>query len=224
MKILTEYRNKDDMKIMNADLIQDWMTIKNFKPGEAVGIYLKQLNTKTINLIHDLLYFKHPVTLKYGEKQYKLYDISEWCETHQARNDQIKQKTERHEILVAYLNKQQEERQYKEKRKIKQRFETLYMDYPELRDISDEEVDLIIHNYAPLFQMSVNYDDPLEKLQAYIQLKFYIDNEFKPDVIPADEEMIITFGNELYFEDLIYKRISDEEAMRLSCVGNRVIK
>lgn len=224
MKILTEYKDKNDTKVSSADLIQDWMTIKNFKPGEAVGIYLKQLNPKTINLIHDLLYFKHPITLKYGDKQYKLYDISEWTCTHQDPKDQIKKVTERHPILIDYLNKQQEERGYKEKRKLKHRYESLYLEYPELRNITDEEMDLIIHNYAPLFQMRVDYDDPLEKMRAYIQLKFYIDHEFKPDVIPADEEMVITFGNELYFEDLIYKRISDEEALRLSCVGNRVIK
>lgn len=224
MKILTEYKDKNDTKVSSADLIQDWMTIKNFKPGEAVGIYLKQLDTKTINLIHDLLYFKHPLTLKYGEKQYKLYDIAEWSITVQDPKDQIKKVTERHPILKDYLNKQRENREYKNKRKLKHQYDALYLECPELKTTSEEEMDLIIHNYAPLFQMRVEYDDPLEKMRAYIQLKFYIDNEFKPDIVPADEEMIITFGNELYFEDLIYKRISDEEALRLNCVGNRVFK
>lgn len=224
MKILTEYKNKKDTKVMAADMIQNWMTIKNFEPGEAVGIYLKQLKPSTINLIHDLLYFKHPVTLKYNDKQYKLYCIEDWSHTYQDPEDQLRKKTDRHPILQDYLAQQKEERFYKEKRKRTQTMNLLYLDCPELKDTTEEEMDLIIHNYAPLFQMRVDYDDPIEKIQAYIQLKFYIDNEFKPDIIPADEEMIITFGNELYFEDLIYKRMSEEEILRLSCIGTRVIK
>lgn len=224
MKILTEYKNKKDTKVMAADMIQNWMTIKNFTPGEAVGIYLKQLKPSTINLIHDLLYFKHPVTLKYNDKQYKLYCIEDWSHTYQDPEDQLKKKTDRHPILEDYLAQQKEERFYKEKRKRTQTMNLLYLDCPELKDTTEEEMDLIIHNYAPLFQMSVDYEDPIEKMQAYIQLKFYIDNEFQPDVIPADEEMLITFGNELYFEDLIYKRRSEEEVLRLSCIGTRVIK
>ena len=209
---------------MAADMIQNWMTIKNFEPGEAVGIYLKQLKPSTINLIHDLLYFKHPVTLKYNDKQYKLYCIEDWSHTYQDPEDQLRKKTDRHPILQDYLAQQKEERFYKEKRKRTQTMNLLYLDCPELKDTTEEEMDLIIHNYAPLFQMSVDYEDPIEKMQAYIQLKFYIDNEFQPDVIPADEEMLITFGNELYFEDLIYKRRSEEEVLRLSCIGTRVIK
>lgn len=220
MKILTEYKTKE-----NKDAISTYgITIRNFKPGEAVGIYLRELYPATMDLINDLLYFKHPLTLKYNDTQYKLYSLEDWKTTYQDPNDQIKTRTERHPILQEFLDKRREYNLNLEATKRQDRFKTLYNDYPELKFITDEEMDLIIHNYAPLFQMNVDYEDPFEKMQAYIQLKFYIDNEFKPDVIPANEEMIITFGNELYFEDLIYKHMSEEEALRLSCVGNRVIK
>ena len=244
MKILTEYKDKKEPNTLTA-ISTYGLSIKDFIPGEAVGIYLKQLYPDTILLIEQLLksrnveklikvgnkwkkkttyYPSHPVTLKYNDVQYKLYSIDDWKSTHQDPKDQIKTRTERHPILQEYLDKRKEYSLKVEATKRQDRFKTLYNDYPELEFVTDEEMDLIIHNYAPLFQMPIDYEDSLEKMQTYIQLKFYIDNEFKPDVIPSDEEMIITFGNELYFEDLIYKQKSEEEVLRLSCVGNRVIK
>ena len=59
MKILTEYKSKEEPNTFKA-LSTFGITIKDFKPGEAVGIYLKTLYPSTIDLIESLLYFKHP--------------------------------------------------------------------------------------------------------------------------------------------------------------------
>ena len=81
------------------------------------------------------------MTLKYGEKQYKLYDIAEWSITVQDPKDQIKKVTERHPILKDYLNKQRENREYKNRRKLKHQYDALYLECPELRTTSEEEMD-----------------------------------------------------------------------------------
>ena len=102
MKILTEYKSKEEPNTFKA-LSTFGITIKDFKPGEAVGIYLKTLYPSTIDLIESLLYFKHPLTLKYENVQYKLHRLEDWKQTYQDPDDQIKTKTDRHPILKAYL-------------------------------------------------------------------------------------------------------------------------
>lgn len=201
MKILTEYRTKE-----NKDAISTYgITIKNFKPGEAVGIYLRELYPATMDLINDLLYFKHPLTLKYNDVQYKLYSLDDWKTTYQDPKDQIKTKTERHPILQEFLDKRKEYNLNLEATKRQDRFKTLYKDYPELEFITDEALDIFITNNARAYEVYPETDDRYDKLLTYIQVKFYQENDIEPTRELPDDMQIISFGDMTYLNDTIYK-------------------
>ena len=201
MKILTEYKNKE-----NKDAISTYgLTIRNFKPGEAVGIYLRELYPATMDLINDLLYFKHPLTLKYEDVQYKLYSLDDWKCTYQDPKDQIKTKTDRHPILKAYLDKRKEFIINTQAIKQQNRFATLYKDYPELEILTDEVLDAFINTNARAYEVYPASDDRYDKLLAYMQVRYYMDNGFEPTRELPDDMQIISFGDLTYMNDIVYK-------------------
>lgn len=201
MKILTEYKTKE-----NTNAISTYgITIRNFRPGEAVGIYLRELYPATMDLINDLLYFKHPLTLKYNDVQYKLYSLDDWKTTYQDPNDQIKTKTERHPILQEFLDKRKEYNINLEATKRQDRFKSLYNDYPELEFITDEVLDIFITRNARAYEVYPETDDRYDKLLAYIQIKFYQEHDIEPIRELPDDLQIISFGDMTYLNDIVYK-------------------
>lgn len=201
MKILTEYKNKENKEAISTYGI----TIRNFRPGEAVGIYLRELYPATMDLINDLLYFKHPLTLKYKDVQYKLYSLDDWKTTYQDPNDQIKTKTERHPILQEFLDKRKEYNINLEATKRQDRFKSLYSDYPELEFITDEALDIFITRNARAYEIYPESDDRYDKLLAYIQVKFYQEHDIEPTRELPDDLQIISFGDMTYLNDIVYK-------------------
>lgn len=201
MKILTEYKTNENKEAISTYGI----TIKNFRPGEAVGIYLRELYPATMDLINDLLYFKHPLTLKYNDVQYKLYSLDDWKTTYQDPNDQIKTKTERHPILQEFLDKRKEYNINLEATKRQDRFKTLYNDYPELEFITDEALDIFITRNARAYEVYPESDDRYDKLLAYIQVKFYQEHDIEPIKELPDDLQIISFGDMTYLNDIVYK-------------------
>ena len=201
MKILTEYKTKE-----NTNAISTYgITIRNFRPGEAVGIYLKELYPATMDLINDLLYFKHPLTLKYNDVQYKLYSLDDWKTTYQDPNDQIKTKTERHPILQEFLDKRKEYNINLEATKRQDRFKSLYNEYPELQFITDEALDIFITRNARAYEVYPETDDRYDKLLTYIQVKFYQENDIEPIKELPNDLQIISFGDMTYLNDIVYK-------------------
>ena len=201
MKILTEYKTKE-----NTNAISTYgITIRNFRPGEAVGIYLRELYPATMDLINDLLYFKHPLTLKYNDVQYKLYSLDDWKTTYQDPNDQIKTKTERHPILQEFLDKRKEYNINLEAIKRQDRFKSLYNDYPELEFITDEALDIFITRNAKAYEVYPESDDRYDKLLTYIQVKFYQEHDIEPIKELPDDLQIISFGDMTYLNDIVYK-------------------
>ena len=201
MKILTEYKTKE-----NTNAISTYgITIRNFRPGEAVGIYLRELYPATMDLINDLLYFKHPLTLKYNDVQYKLYSLDDWKTTYQDPNDQIKTKTERHPILQEFLDKRKEYNINLEATKRQDRFKSLYNEYPELQFITDEALDIFITRNARAYEVYPETDDRYDKLLTYIQVKFYQENDIEPIKELPNDLQIISFGDMTYLNDIVYK-------------------
>ena len=200
MKILTEYKNKENTKAISTY----GMTIRNFKPGEAVGIYLRELYPATMDLINDLLYFKHPVTLKYDNVQYKLYSLDEWKRTYQDPKDQIKTKTELHPVLKEYYDKRKEYFERKKDESIKMQYYAIYQLDPAYQNITDEELQAYIREVAPMYEIDVDYSNRLDMLRAYIQLHYYLENDIEYSR-PANDIQIIPVGNPMLFDDLIYK-------------------
>ena len=201
MKILTEYKTKENKEAISTYGI----TIRNFRPGEAVGIYLRELYPATMDLINDLLYFKHPLTLKYNDVQYKLYSLDDWRTTYQDPNDQIKTKTERHPILQEFLDKRKEYNINLEATKRQDRFKSLYNEYPELQFITDEALDIFITRNARAYEVYPETDDRYDKLLTYIQVKFYQENDIEPIKELPNDLQIISFGDMTYLNDIVYK-------------------
>ena len=200
MKILTEYKNKKEPKTLQAQLIYG-LTIKDFRPGEAVGIYLREIYPSTVDLIESLLYFKHPLTLKYEDTQYKLNTLEDWKVTYQDPEDQIKTKTDRHPILQIYLNNRKEYNENKHAKKLKEQYNIIFENF-KLPD--ENEIDSFLQDLAPLYEVDVDYSDNLSKYRAYIQIKYYLEHDFEYSR-PANAAFIMPIGNETYLEDLIYK-------------------
>lgn len=200
MKILTEYKNKKEPKTLQAQLIYG-LTIKDFRPGEAVGIYLREIYPSTVDLIESLLYFKHPLTLKYEDTQYKLNTLEDWKVTYQDPEDQIKTKTDRHPILQIYLNNRKEYNENKQAKKLKEQYNIIFENF-KLPD--ENEIDSFLQDLAPLYEVDVDYSDNLSKYRAYIQIKYYLEHDFEYSR-PANAAFIMPIGNETYLEDLIYK-------------------
>lgn len=204
MKILTEYKSKEEPNTFKA-LSTFGITIKDFKPGEAVGIYLKTLYPSTIDLIESLLYFKHPLTLKYENVQYKLHTLEDWKQTYQDPDDQIKTKTDRHPILKAYLDNRKEYNEQKLAKSLTNQYQIILENF---KLPSEQEIDSFLQNLAPLYEVDVDYSDNLSKYRAYIQIKYYLDHDFEYSR-PANAAFIMPIGNETYLEDLIYKEGTD---------------
>ena len=188
---------------------------------EAVGFLLKDLYKSTIDLIERLLYFKHNVTLKLDDKVYKLNTLDDWKYTIQSPKDALKTRTQTHPIYQAYLDKR---REFLDKQKTMQI--TIKNQYI-LDTYKDHEIDEAFLD-AFKFRYQIDYDPESipDKLNAYNQLKFYIDNnidyESPAPVIPYDETPFATmvdtsylskveepditsYGNELFLEDVVYK-------------------
>ena len=200
MKILTEYKSKEEPNTFKA-LSTFGITIKDFKPGEAVGIYLKTLYPSTIDLIESLLYFKHPLTLKYENVQYKLHTLEDWKQTYQDPDDQIKTKTDRHPILKTYLDNRKEYNERKLAKSLTNQYQIILENF---KLPSEQEIDSFLQDLAPLYEVDVDYSDNLSKYRAYIQIKYYLDHDFEYSR-PANAAFIMPIGNETYLEDLIYK-------------------
>ena len=204
MKILTEYKSKEEPNTFKA-LSTFGITIKDFKPGEAVGIYLKTLYPSTIDLIESLLYFKHPLTLKYENVQYKLHSLEDWKQTYQDPDDQIKTKTDRHPILKAYLDNRKEYNEQKLAKSLTNQYQIIFDNF---KLPSEQEIDSFLQDLAPLYEVDVDYSDNLSKYRAYIQIKYYLEHNFEYSR-PANAAFIMPIGNETYLEDLIYKERTD---------------
>ena len=204
MKILTEYKSKEEPNTFKA-LSTFGITIKDFKPGEAVGIYLKTLYPSTIDLIESLLYFKHPLTLKYENVQYKLHSLEDWKQTYQDPDDQIKTKTDRHPILKTYLDNRKEYNERKLAKSLTNQYQIIFDNF---KLPSEQEIDSFLQDLAPLYEVDVDYSDNLSKYRAYIQIKYYLEHDFEYSR-PANAAFIMPIGNETYLEDLIYKEGTD---------------
>lgn len=195
----------------------------NIGSKEAVGFLLKDLYKSTIELIERLLYFKHNVTLKLDDKVYKLNSLDEWKYTIQSSKDALKTRTQTHPVYQAYLDKRREF--LDAQRRIQIRTKNQYI----LDTYEDHNIDEAFLD-AFRFRYQIDYDPESmpDKLNAYNQIKFYIDNNIEyaspAPVIPYDEtpfEFLVdtscmsqteepdveSYGNETFLEDVIYKLI-----------------
>lgn len=188
---------------------------------EAVGFLLKDLYKSTIELIERLLYFKHNITIKLDDKTYKLNSLDEWKYTIQSPKDPIKTRTETHPVYQAYLDKRREFLDKQKADSIKSKYEFILDTYKD-QDIDEAFLDTF------RFRYNIDYDpDSIpDKLNAYHQIKFYIDNDIDYEspaptidyrdtpfadmcdtayTTTVEEPDIESYGNETFLEDVVYK-------------------
>lgn len=204
---------------------EDFTVHKN----ESVGIILDTMYKSTIDLIERLLYKKHQLTLKYGNETYILNTLDDWKCTEQSKKDILKQVTYKHILYQTYLDKRNEYIENQKELKLKEQYQIIYENFDiELPD--DEELDNFIRTFGYLYQLDVDYSNRMSKLQTYYQLKWYLEHDIpyvnEPLSIDIDDEQmfdrsmfkipsyeepieVISFGDQTYLEDFIYKNVDN---------------
>lgn len=196
------------------------------KPKESVGILLDTMYKPTMDLIDTLLFRKHTVTIKYKDMTATLSSLDEWKRSYQSETDSLKMTFECHPIYKIYLDKKAEYYEARKAANIRDRFDLVYSYIGTSNIPEDAELDNFISAFAHLYQVDVDYMDRLSKLTAYIQIKWYLDNDIpyvnEPMSISLDDEPMfrdlrfkippfeppieeISFGDATYFEDFVYK-------------------
>lgn len=224
MIIISEYKIPDEQKQRyKKQNIRFAYGYEEYQIGskEAVGFLLKDLYRSTIDLIERLLYFKHNVTLKLDNKVYKLNSLDDWKYTIQSPKDALKTRTQTHPIYQAYLDKRREFLNKQRAIKIKTKNQYILDTYKD-HNIDERFLDTFRFRY----QIDYDPESVPEKINAYNQIKFYIDNDIEYEspapVIPYDEtpfaQLVDTsylsqveeldvesYGNETFLEDVVYK-------------------
>ena len=213
MKVISEYKlDKEQIKEYRNKNYEVYYGYEKYsiKPGESVGILIDNMYTSTINLIEGLLHrkTKSRITIKYKEKTYSISTPDEWLFKYY---DDKKRRWCRiiHPILEEYYLKRNEYNEQKEITKAKEITNTLL---EHLDNKIPEDLDNLLSTFAPLYDIQIDYNNLESKLRAYMSIKYYLDNEveYSKDILghtPDEEPMFetISFGNERYLEDMLYK-------------------
>lgn len=196
------------------------------KKNEAVGFFLDKLYKTTVDLIENLLYHNHNVTLKYDNKVYVLNSLEDWKYTYQSETDMLQLTQYKHPIYRVYLDKRKEYLEKQKTNSLKEQFQELLVNNNITEFPEDKEIESILNTFAYLYDVNYDKKDKLETYKAYFQIKWYLDNNIEyineiRGIDPEDEPMFsnfkfkippyeepineTSFGNLEYFEDYIYK-------------------
>lgn len=211
MKVISEYKlSQEEIKEYRNKGYEVYYGYENpkVKTGESVGILLDTMYSSTIDLINALLHrkVKSKITIKYKDKTYKIQTPEEWETKYYEDHRWFRQQ---HPILQEYYEKRAE---YFEQKKLESA--TTHMNYvlEYFNQEIPEDLDIILNNFAPLYDIQIDYESLESKLLAYASIKYYLDNdiEYSRDVLgrnPDEESMFecVSFGDETYLEDMIYK-------------------
>ena len=211
MKVISEYKlSQDQIKEYRNKGYEVYYGYENpkIKRGESVGILLDTMYTTTIELIDNLLHrkTKSKITIKYKDKTYVISSPDEWQKKWYENHRWYR---ENHPILDEYYSKRSE---YFERKQLESAKEHMNYVLDYFNQGIPEDLDIILSNFAKLYDIDVDYDSLESKLLAYASIKYYLDNdiEYSRDILGhmPDEEPIfecVSFGDETYLEDMIYK-------------------
>ena len=211
MKVISEYKlNQDQIKEYRNKGYEVYYGYENpvIKPGESVGFLLDTMYSSTIDLINSLLHrkIKSKISIKYQNKTYHISIPEDWEYKYMENNKHIKVQ---HPILQEYYLKRSEYFEKVNLTKAKNHMNYI-LDY--FNQEIPEDLDTLLHTFAPLYDIQVDYDSLESKLLAYASIKYYLDNdiEYSRDILgrePGEESMFdcVSFGDETYLEDVIYK-------------------
>lgn len=213
MKVISEYKlDKEQIKIYRDKGYEVYYGYENpvIKSGESVGFLLDTLYPNTIDTITSLLHRKHKskISIEYNGKKYLITNPVEWKASYY-NSDTRKWERELHPVLEEYYTKRKE---YTEAIKLTKEKEELNYILDYFNQEIPEDLDLILDNFARLYEIEVDKSSLQSKLLAYASIKFYLDNdiEYSRDILgqdPTEELMFdtVSFGDETYLEDTLYK-------------------
>ena len=197
---IEEYRKKN-YRIVYANWRQNEEPV--VKLGEPVGFILDSFEPRTIKFMEKLVFRKtrSNITAKIDNKVYRV-DKENWKSTYY--NDKTRKwYSIKNPVLEIYDEQQKIRKLNKDdwkKRKLTEQYEI------------PDDLDILLHTFARLYEVDYTEEDTLSKLRAYQQIKYYLDNnfEYSRDILgqlPTEEKMFecIAFGNETYLEDISYK-------------------
>ena len=210
MKVISEYKlTQEQIKQYRDKGYEVYYGYENpsIKPGESVGFLLDTMYKSTIDTIEKLLHrkTKSNITIKYENKTYNISVPNEWSHKYYEDNHWV---TIEHPILSIYKEKRSD---YFEQKQIAKDKDTTNYVLNYFHNEVPKDLDTILNNFSRLYE--VTYEDNLQsKLLAYASIKYYLENdiEYSKDVMgfnPDEEPMFecISFGDETYLEDMIYK-------------------
>lgn len=157
--------------------------------------------------IETALHYKKQVVVQLDQTRIKILGESDWRQ---------------HQIKKIFDEKQKQDKQIKDDH-------TRQIQIEELMDTQLTEEQLIYtRTFARLYQIEYNEDDTLETFIVHQQVKYYVDNNVPYDIPvhstlglldpdetpfaditfqdPEDYLEVTSFGNQIYFEDYVYKR------------------
>ena len=211
MKVISEYKlTQEQIKEYRDKGYEVYYGYEEpyIKKGESVGFLLDTMYKSTIDLITDLVHrkVKSKITIKYKDKVYNIQTYTDWQYKYY---DNHRWYTVQHPILDEYYAKRDE--YYEQKSRAQAKKQTDYvLDY--FNDEIPQDLDAMLEDFAGLYDIQIDYSSLRSKLLAYASIKYYLDNdiEYSKDIMgkdPKEEAMFecISFGNETYLEDYIYK-------------------
>lgn len=148
------------------------------------------------------------ITLKYKDKLYTIDCLTDWQEKHW---DGVTKHnvTTNHPVLSEYYNKRAEYKEHHELVKANESMSIL-LDY--FNNKIPDDLDTMLSTFARLYQLDIDYDSLDSKLRAYMNIKFYLDNniEYCNDIIgvnPTEESRfeVTMYGDIEYLEDVAYR-------------------
>ena len=171
-------------------------------PKEKVGFILDKLYASTRSKIEYLLMRHHTIQLYFEGKTYRLNKLDDWHYTYQSPKDQIKTTSYDHPVLTAFKISYAEYKEQQAAIALTRQYQELYS---ALQGVpSEDEIDTTLRNYANLYELDVDWNDRLNKLRIYMQIKYYLANNIE-FVKQPDPEIVTSFGNEIYFDDYVCK-------------------
>lgn len=213
MKIISEYKlTQEQIKNYREKGYEVYYGYEHpsIKPGESVGILLSTMYKSTMDMIDDLLHrkTKSKITIKYEDTVYHISIPEDW------KYKWYEQKEHKwcsftHPLLIEYNNKRASYFEDKAQKKSKEHMSSI-LEYFDNR--VPEDLDVVLNNFARLYELDIDYDSLESKLRAYQSIQYYLDNdiEYSKDILgisPDEESMFdcISFGDETYLEDVLYK-------------------
>lgn len=183
---------------LNTKMNTKTYTYRMLKDGEEFKEEEYKIIIRTLKTNKE----KHKITLKYKNKVYKLDTPEDWKYSYQSTKDVNRITSYKHPVLQDFESVAQDRAFNFKSQVLKDKCEFVLQDVYNNKLPDMQEVNSVLYNYARLYGIRIHENSSLlDKLNAYNNIKFYLDNDLEPDYIPNEESI----GNMDMLADFIEK-------------------